>query len=687
MWFVVKTEVFTERRSIDTLREKFKDTIADIYFPLRKRVYKDDQGEEKARFVPVLRGLFFIRVQDERRLSWILSPYGYFMYKGVDYTGGAETERFFLTQAHLLCADRKSLTLGEIIRQARIPDEEMDRFIYYTDKLGEGIEGLSIVDQRYGDLVRVNDTIRILSGPLTGWVGVIRQIKHKGRKDRHLLVRFGNNHCLNISNIRQYDMRIEHEATKGAKSEEVGVWRAIDQMTGYLQAKNPAGNAADTLRNIFKDYQKKTAVYRNRRMSDIAYSDKTAEMKVARRKEVLGHIDESMRNNFLILANYFKADGETVDRGLKELIPDVVLRPFLTPTSGVSIPQGQEYAVLCHNEITELILRRNLRAFFRGEEYDSGKYAPVFEEDYEYYAHFALLKTEEGKLKIICSWGGFYDYYASQNKEERTKFIDDLEAKKYPRLHYLLTESPYKFESTNGIGGFSLETDMNYTTDPEELGREASEYLTHNPSLLTQLTAAAVEVWQGARLLVWRKLLQRYVLLHKVPVTDQPSVITHDTKLEEAFVKADGKLDMTKVAETLTASKGVIEEHLENKEVAEAVFKFLSTSLVYATHFAQDELYNYVCDTFNPDRTLSGLFNRIVEQCGEASNSRSIVRHLHKGMAELQELDSWRYFKFPSFLKQTRKTDKVISSFRPSTTPGRLAKRRSVKVSTPEKVS
>ncbi len=660
MWFVVKTEVFTERRSIDTLREKFKDTIADVYFPLRKKVCKNDQGEEKARFVPVVQGLFFIRAQNEKRLSWILSPYGYFIYKGVDYTGGTETERTFFTQAHLLCTDSKSLTLGEIIKQAKIPDEEMERFIYFNDKIGEDIEGLSIVDKRYSDLIQVNDTIRILSGPLTGWVGVIKQIKHKGRKDRHLLVRFGNNHCLKISNIRQYDMRIEHEATKGAKSEEVGVWRAIDQMTGYLQAKNPVGNAADTLRNLFKDYQKKIAVYRNRRMSDIAYSDKTAKMKAARRKEILGHIDDSMRNNFHILANYFKVDGETVDQGLKELIPDVALRPFLTPTSGVCIPQGQEYAVLRHNGITELILRCNLRDFFRGEEYDAGKYTPVFEEDYEYYAHFALLKTEEGKLKIICSWGGFYDYYASQNKEERTKFIDDLEAKKYPRLHYLLTESPYKFENTNGIGGFSLETDTDYTTDPEELGRKANEFLTHNTSLLTQLTAAAVEVWQGARLLVWRKLLQRYVLLHKVPVTDQPSVISHDAKLEEVFVKADGKLDMTKVAETLTASKGVIEEHLENKEVAEAVLKFLSTSLVYATHFAEDELYNYVSDTFNPDRTLSGLFNRIVEQCGEESNSRSIVRHLHKGMAELQELDSWRYFKFPSFLKQTRNTDKVF---------------------------
>ena len=35
------------------------------------------------------------------------------------------------------------------------------------------------------------------------------------------------------------------------------------------------------------------------------------------------------------------------------------------------------------------------------------------------------------------------------------------------------------------------------------------------------LVSAAVEIWKGTRLLVWRQLLQRYVLLHKVPVIDQ----------------------------------------------------------------------------------------------------------------------------------------------------------------------
>ncbi len=120
--------------------------------------------------------------------------------------------------------------------------------------------------------------------------------------------------------------------------------------------------------------------------------------------------------------------------------------------------------------------------FSRIKEYEADKYAPVFDEDYEYYAHFALLKTDGGKIKAICSWGGFYDYYASQSREEREIFHADLESKKYPRLLYLLTQSEYKFEKVNGIGGFSIETDIDYTDDMEELGRRA---MNSSPFILT----------------------------------------------------------------------------------------------------------------------------------------------------------------------------------------------------------
>ena len=529
MWFIVNTNKFQEQKTKEFLENTYSGIVKLVYLPKCRMKYVDAKGEERFRFRPMICGLLFIKADSVKALKRILTYWGYFVYEDTvrNLETGELQKKKLVSTAHLLCKDVKDLNLDAIIKNATIPDEDMEHFIYFCDKMADGIEGLSIVDKRYDDLILENDTIRIFSGPLKGWVGVVKQIKRKGKKDRHLFVRFGNNHCLNVSNIRQYDMQIEHEATKGPKAEAVGVWRAIDQMIGYLQAKQPSENAYETLRNLFLDYQKRLTGYRNRRMTDEAYNNKKEEKTVAQQQKVLDQIDKRMRNNFRILSKNFPTGEIALGECLEELIPDAKLRPFLTPTSGGIIPEGQNFTVLCHNGITELILRCNLRDVFLDKDNESDKNTTVFDEDYEYDAHFALVNTDGGKVKAICSWGGFYDYYASQSEDEREKFHTNLEAKKYPRLLYLLTQSEYKFEKVNGIGGFSIETDIVYTEDMEELGRRANEFFTLRSSLFTQLTAAAVEIWKGTRLLVWRQLLQRYVLLHKVPVIDQ---VPYDSK-------------------------------------------------------------------------------------------------------------------------------------------------------------
>ena len=528
MWFIVNTDKFQEQRTKEFLESTYPDIVKFVYLPKCRTKYVNAQGEERYSFRPLIYGLLFIKADSIKVLKRILSPWGYFVYEDTVRnleTGELQKEKL-VSNAHLLCKDVKDLNQESIIKTATIPDEDMEHFIYFSDKMADGIEGLSIVDKRYDDLIQENDTIRLFSGPLRGWIGVVKQVKSKGKKDRHLFVRFGNNLCLSFSNVRQYEMQVEHEATKGPKAEAVGVWRAIDQMIGYLQAKQPSENAYQALRYLFLEYQRRLPVYRSRSMSDLAYENKKEENTVAQQQKVLDQIDERMRNNFRVLSNYLKAGEVTLERWLKDLIPDAQLRPFLTPTSGAIIPEGRDYTVLRHNGITEFILRCNLREIFLdklNKDVEADKNTKVFDEDYEYYAHFALLRTEAGKVKAICSWGGFYDYYASQSSQEQEAFLGDLETKKYTHLHYLLKESAYKFEKINGIGGFSIETDIAYIEDVEELASKAHQYFTHHSLLFTQLTAAAVEVWKGTRLLVWRQLLQRYVLLHKVPVIDQPA--------------------------------------------------------------------------------------------------------------------------------------------------------------------
>lgn len=524
MWFIVNTGKFQEQKTKEFLENTYPDIVKYVYLPKCRVKFVDANGEEHHRMRPLIYGMLFIKADDIESLKKILTHWVYFVYEDTvrNLDTGGQKKKTLVSSAHLLCKDVKDLDLDTIIKTSTIPGEDMECFICFSDKMADGIEGLGIVDKRYDDLILENDTIRILRGPLAGWVGVVKQVKKKGKKDRHLFVRFGNNHCHNISNIRQYEMQVEHEATKGAKAEAVGVWRAIDQMIGFLLAKQPSRNAYETLRGLFQDYQKRVPVYRSMGMTDSAYSYKKEEKAADHRQKVLEQIGETMRNNFRIISNNFQAGEITLEKWLDELIPDAALRPFLTPTSGIAIPQGQDYAVLHHNGIAELVLRCNLRDVFRDKDNGTDKSTTALDDDYEYYAYFALLNTDGGKVKAVCSWGGFYDYYASQSSKEREAFLGDLVAKKYPHLHYLLTESAYRFERIDGIGGFSVETDVDYTTDTEELGKRTYEFFTVHSSLLPQLTSAAVEIWKGTRLLVWRRLLQRYVLLHKVPVVVRP---------------------------------------------------------------------------------------------------------------------------------------------------------------------
>ena len=723
MWLIVNAPQFKEQQTKEFFLRHYPDVVRQVYLPLRRMSRAVADGNESVSFRPLIHGMFFVKVDDVYALRSIITNWGYFKYEDSVRnleTGTMETETF-VADAHLLCKNVKAMSQSSIISSATIPDGDMERFIFYNERVASDIDGLSIVDRNYGDLVAVNDTIRLLSGPMAGWEGVVKQVKHKGKKDRHLLVRFGNNHCLNISNIRKFDMQVVHEATSGAKAEAVGCWRAIDQIIGYLQANNPLEDAPAMLRQMLKDFLRKPAVCRDRSLSAISYCKKKAAKEEQWQEGVLCNIGESMRSNFRVLAKYFHSNNATLDAVLREYVPDAVLRPFLTPTSGVDIPESKDYAVFHHNGLFELVLRCNLRGFFRGKDYDADRYAPVFDEDYDYYAHVALFKDDEGKVEAVVSWGDFYDSYESQGVEERRRFVHDLATKHYPRLHSLLTVADpslsvasatllssgkepassasndgnrqadggnpleVRFERVGGIGGFSMKLDVDYDAmDVERMARAVASQLRQTGSAFQAVTAAAVEMWQGTRLLVWRQLLQRHVLLHKVPVADLPSVITHDAALDAAFHDADGKLNIPGVSAALDGKCQIIDLHLRQGQLPQAVFTFLSVAQVLSFHFPKDELYNYLSATFNPDTTLSSIFSSITAAMTEAFNKGKkaeafnkgkkaeafnkgknaeavkenspilhLAAHLHRGMVELREQDSWKYFKFPSFLKHT----------------------------------
>ena len=188
---------------------------------------------------------------------------------------------------------------------------------------------------------------------------------------------------------------------------------------------------------------------------------------------------------------------------MEELIPDAKLRPFLTPTSGEIIPEGQNFTILCHNGITELILRCNLRDVFLDKDNESDKNTTVFDEDYEYDAHFALVNTDGGKVKAICSWGGFYDYYASQSEDEREKFHTNLELQKEIEEKYAGQAYLVDGEEAAGLFCSDILTDEEWNFDVTfDSDNQFIELITHPVSVQAKVWRYADEKQSGDKVRV-----------------------------------------------------------------------------------------------------------------------------------------------------------------------------------------
>lgn len=210
------------------------------------------------------------------------------------------------------------------------------------------------------------------------------------------------------------------------------------------------------------------------------------------------------------------------------------------------------------------------------------------------------------------------------------------------------------------ISGFSFSLGVAYTDDADSMAR----CLVARQSVLHRLAAAAVEMWRGTRMLVWRQLLQRHVLLHKVPVVDQPSVIPADQALDSLFDSfsdclsdnaAGQQPDIAGIAGAIADRRAAIDMLIGEGSVMSAACRLMTLAMTVAAHFAKDGLYNFIGNEFNPDRTLTQIHESVLAALTSdgvpAASRRHVADYMKKAMAELRETDAWTYFRFPTFLR------------------------------------
>lgn len=550
MWYIIKTDYYKERDAIkDLLR---LDSIADIYFP-NSRPNPTDIGwdKKKVSFRPVINGILFAYVKDVKLLLKDLNANGYFLQKEESPN---DKRPQVAGNAHLFSLKGETEGLKSMLIHAKISDEEIYRYKVCIEQSAVHTDDIKIVGKDYAELAANNDIVMITNGPFVGYTGVIKQVKSHGVKDRCFLFSLGG-FCVQLSGIRRYEVIVVKETPKGTKAQLPNTWRYIDQLQGRLQATYFADNSAAVLRNILEQYNK---VKDTEKCQALLLEEAKQKQTEAESRELalqavwlLQAKDDDLAA-LKSLSRYFQSTDNSVAYGLADLIPDTPLRPFLTPTSGVELPKGKNYTLLPHDGFVELIFRVNLKQEFQKAEHyptlpiqdthegrftDNGKLkgkmrkARPFRlspEEYIYYVHIGLRDNEDGTgMTAMVNWGEFAHRYHSLSHYERQAFLEDLLAKGYHHTHRLLSEASLHDEGPS-LSGFTchlpdIKTEdllAQYEKSPKtaRLPIALLRRLLPLRHLLRTCIPSAVEFWQRQRLLEWRHLIQRHVLLHNQPL-------------------------------------------------------------------------------------------------------------------------------------------------------------------------
>lgn len=514
MWFVVKTHNGQENTIKDILL-KSVPIVSEIYLPTYQTSYINSQGQLQYNSLPLIRGYLFVDLRiwlnpqkatgtDEdlyqriwKQVRKNISYRGYFFYK-------TDTSQKIIpvNGTHLLSSNPNKTSPAEFIRKSLIPDEDMNLFISYNGSPEFVNKEFQIIGESFDKLAKVNDTVRIITGPMAGATGVVVERKQKSKdhnyKDRHLEVRLGNSLCVSYSNVRKFDMVIIREAQCGEKGRDSQLWRETDYFIGLLQANGHADDAAIVLCELL------IKIHTNK-IESLEQISKEMELPCGYKMDT---------NRLIKLAN----DIPFYDANTKEILNQYVtpypIRPFLTPYEDAG--QCETTQSVQHKEFRELIIPVKLKTLFEpsasGPEY---RHLEANDNYYTYNAHVAIYTNGKDSEHAIVSWGKFYDDYASMSESVKQAFHNDLERRGYIQLHSLLTTGhPYNnpktsfisFRKIGNIGGFSLVI----KGKQEDAAKE----------LVEAVAPAAVEFWQKERLRNWRKLIQRFVLISNPPTED-----------------------------------------------------------------------------------------------------------------------------------------------------------------------
>lgn len=396
-----------------------------------------------------------------------------------------------------------------------IPEEQMRAFMDFNDNYADKVV---VLERPYTDYAfnpnednQPNEIVRVLDGPLAGREGYICRFRRKKglvfqvqgiEPGSHLTVSYPNVYDLHVVRL--------HNAEGDRLSLGTEKARAADLLWGILQATEPEERVFPLFHSLMERLRDQ-ASFRHL-CQDLAKQGHEA---LARR---LSTLDPGEARQLLTLARYER----DCPGYLRQAYPALVLRPFLTPTSGLERLAGGEPSGSDAPPVAVTRPRKHYEEVIQRVDITEQVYYPSqrksCEETTPYYAHIGV-KAEGDTYTLFANWDTFLGEYFLTAGNARHKLVSgtvrdsgherliDSFRNYAPLLYKVLTDpqSPVKPMEAFPVGDHKLNV---------MAIRDVANPLSARDTLIQTCVDICREVNATSHLAIWRRYL-RTVWLHQ----------------------------------------------------------------------------------------------------------------------------------------------------------------------------
>lgn len=488
-WFLVCTKPGHElelRALIEREKGKIRN-ILEVYCPTHTKVYVR-RGDNEQR-LPFFDGYVFVLA-----------------------TQGALAEFLRDNDSDAYIWYNRKRTPDEKAMACTIPESQIRAFRDYNENYADKV---IVLERPYTDYAfnaktdEPNEIVRVVDGPLAGCEGYIcRFHKKKGLVFRvqgmmpgcWLTVTYPNASDLHVVRLHNAEGdRLSIGTEKG---------RAADLLVGILQG---CGYGERT-QSLFYELMERLA-------ADLSLEALCKHLQQQGEKTLADRLAKLTIKEAELLINLARYEHDTPGY-VRENWPRVILRPFLTPTSGIEMEEDKNEAELPHQDFTEIIRKLDItEEVYYPSKQEDGKITTA------YYAHIGRMEDKSGFI-YFANWDDFLrEYFLTAGKAneklvsgkvqkvrneitlaETEKLIESF--RNYaPTLYKVLTEPD---SAVKAVPNFKIGEDLLnvLTIQSSAQDKEAAK-----DQLIKTCVRVCTEINTTNHLAVWRRYL-RTVWLH-----------------------------------------------------------------------------------------------------------------------------------------------------------------------------